>query len=142
VNETYGALQDFGPPIFNSIYFACGATKYATSAVNNITVTAAEQQAIVEGAPSTNVNINGTAAAAVTGTYLTGTGAAAVTAVDPATYNQPPTSGLAAFFVNATFLGAVGPAGSGYDTWFQKWTCNSNRANFGTTSGSCTALPN
>ena len=141
-NETYGTLQDFGPPIFNSVYFACGATKYATSAVNSITVTAAEQQAVVEGGASTNVNINGTAGAAVTGTYLTGTGAAAVTAANPAAYNQPAASGLAAFFVNASFLGAVGPTGSGYDTWFQRWTCNSDRANFGTTSGSCTALPN
>jgi hypothetical protein len=140
--ETYGTLQDFGPPIFNSVYFACGATKYATSAVNGITVTVAEQQAIVEGGASTNVNINGTTAAAVTGTYLTGTGPAALTAANPEAYNQLPTSGLAAFFVNAGFLGAVGPTGSGYDTWFQKWTCNSDRANFGTASGSCTALPN
>jgi len=142
VLESLNGLQDFGPPIFNSIYFACGATKFATSTVNTITVTAAEQQAVVTSGNSTNVNINGTAADAVTGTYLTGTGPAAVTAANPMTYNPAPASGLAAFFVNASFLGAVGPAGSGYDTWFQKWTCNSNRANFGTTSGSCTALPN
>lgn len=140
--ETLGALQDFGPPIFNSVYFACGATKYATSTVNGIQVTAAEQQAVVTGGASTNVNVDGTAAGAVTGGYLTGSGAAAVTAANPATYNPQPASGLAAFFVNANFMGAVGPAGSGQDTWFQRWTCNSNRANFGTNSGACTALPN
>lgn len=140
--QVFGPLQDFGPPIFNSVYFACGATKFAESAVNGVTVTAAEQQAAVTGGSSTNVNVNGTADAAVTGGFLTGTGAAAVTAANPAAFNQLPASGLAAFFVNANFLGAVGPAGSGYDTWFQQWTCNSDRANFGTASGSCTALPN
>lgn len=139
--ETLGTLQDFGPPMFNSIYFACGATKYAESAVNSVRVTAAEQQAIVEAAGN-NVVINGTAAEAVTGGYLRGTGPAAMTAVNPANYNPQPASGLAAFFVSAPFLGAVGPAGSGFDTWFQRWTCNSNRANFGTTSGACTAVPN
>lgn len=139
--ETLGTLQDFGPPMFNSIYFACGATKYAESAVNSVRVTAAEQQAIVE-ATGNNVVINGTAAEAVTGGYLRGTGPAAMTAVNPANYNPQPASGLAAFFVSAPFLGAVGPAGSGFDTWFQRWTCNSNRANFGTTSGACTAVPN
>ncbi|AJP72308.1 hypothetical protein [Sphingomonas hengshuiensis] len=141
--ETLGALQDFGPPMFNSIYFACGATKYAESTVNTIKVTAAEQQAIVEAAAN-NVTINGTSTEAVTGGYLRGTGAAAVTAVNPAIYNPQPASGLAAFFVTTTFLGAIGPdsTANDFDTWYQTWTCNSNRANFGTTSGSCTAVPN
>lgn len=140
--ETLGALQDFGPPIMNSVYFACGATKFAQTTVNGVTLTSAEQQNAVTTGSSSNVELNGTAANAVTGTYLTGTGAAAITAVNPVTYNPAPASGLAQFFVNASFMGAVGPAGSGYDTWFQRWTCNSNRANFGADSGNCTALPN
>lgn len=142
--EVLGPLQDFGPPIFNSIYFACGATKYATSTVNGITVTAAEQQAVVEGGASANVTIGGTAGAAVTGGFLAGTGPAAMTAVNPAVYNPQAASGLAAFFVPTTFVGAIGPdsAANDFDTWYQRWTCNSNRANFGTTSAACTAVPN
>lgn len=141
--ETLGARQDFGPPIFSSVYFACGATKYATSTVNGITVTAAEQQAVVEGGASSNVVINGTLTEALVSTYLRGSGAAAVTAINPANFNPQAASGLAAFLVPANFVGAVGPAGSGeFATWFQGWTCNSNRANFGATSGTCTALPN
>ncbi|UZK66464.1 hypothetical protein [Sphingomonas sp. M1-B02] len=141
--ETAGPLQDFGPPIFNSIYFGCGATKYAQTAVNSVTVTSAEQQAIVEAAGN-NVNINGTAAAALTGTFLAGSGATATTAVNPANYNPQPASGLAAFFVPTTFVGAIGPdsTANDFDTWYQRWSCNSNRANFGTTSAACTAVPN
>ncbi|WP_448661069.1 hypothetical protein ACG3SL_10580 [Sphingomonas sp. CJ20] len=141
--ESLGALQDFGPPMFNSIYFACGTNKYAASTVNGVTVSAAEQQAIVEAAAN-NVTIGGTSADAVTGGYLRGTGAAAMTAVNPANYNPQPASGLAAFFVPTTFLGAIGPdsTANDFDTWYQRWTCNSNRANFGSTSASCTAVPN
>jgi hypothetical protein len=138
--EVDGPLQDMGPPLFNSNFFACNATRYVVSAVNGFSITAAEQQAIVEAAG--NNSVFGTQTQAITNGYLAGSGAAAVTAVNPVTYNPAPASGQAQFFVAANFLGAVGPAGSGYDTWFQRWTCNSNRANFGTTSASCTALPN
>lgn len=142
--ETLGALQDFGPPIFQSVYFGCGTTKYATNTVNGITVSAAEQEAVVEGGASSNVTIGGTLTEALVDTYLRGTGAAALMQVNPANYNAQPSSGLPNFFVPTTFIGAIGPAGSPgtQSTWFQGWTCNSNRANFGATSGACTALPN
>jgi hypothetical protein len=142
--EALGPLQDFGPPIWNSVYFACGAaTKYVEAAVNGVTVTVAEQQAVVEGAPSSNVTINGTAANAVTGGFLPGSGPSAMTAVNPASFNPNPASGLAAFFVPTTFVGAIGPssAANDFDTWYQNWTCTSNRATFAG-SGSCITLPN
>ena len=142
--EVLGPLQDFGPPRFHSIYFACGAAKYATSTVNGITIGAAEQQAVVEGGASTNVTIDGIAAQALVNGFLRGPGAAGVTAINPAGFNPQPASGLAAFFVNTSFLGAIGPdsATDDFDSWYQRWTCNSNRANFGGASTACTAVPN
>ncbi|MDF7774332.1 hypothetical protein P1X14_03655 [Sphingomonas sp. AOB5] len=142
VTGSLGALQEYGPPLFHSIYFACGTNKYAASTVNGITVTTAEQQTVVENAPSTNIVIGGTIGAALVNMYQIGTGPAAVTATNAANFNPAPATGLAAFFVNAPYLGAVSPtAGDSNATWFQRWTCNSNRANFGTTSGNCTAVP-
>lgn len=139
---TTGALQDYGPPLFHSMYFACGATKYAASTVNGINVSAAEQQAVTE-VPGRNVEINGTAGAALTGGFLLGTGPAALTFANPAAFNPAPATGLAAFFVNTNYLGAISPtAGDANNLWYQGWTCNSNRATFGGGSGNCTAVPN
>jgi hypothetical protein len=141
--ESLGPLADFGPPIFSSVYFACGATKYQTTTVNGVVVTAAEQQAVVETSPGTGNVVNGTAADAVTGGYLPGTGPAGVTALNPANFNPQPASGLSAFFVSTNYLGAISPtAGDANATWFQRWTCNSNRASFGATSGNCIVVPN
>jgi hypothetical protein len=145
VSESLTGFQDFGPPIFSSIYFACGATKYAESTVTGVTVTAPEQQAIVEG--GSNVNTAGTPAAAFAGTgtsaYLPGTGPTAMTAINPANFNPNPAQGLAAFFVTTTFLGAIGPssAANDFDTWYQNWTCKSNRADFPGASP-CLTVPN
>jgi len=140
-NGTTGVLQDYGVPLFHSIYFACGATKYAESAVNGVTVTAPEQQAIVEG--GSNIVINGTAANAVTGGFLLGTGAAGVTAVSPVQFNPAPATGLASFFVTTNYLGAISPtAGDANNSWYKSWTCNSNRGTFTTGGMSCTGLPN
>jgi len=131
-------IEESGPPQFNSVYFACGATKFATTTVNGITISAADQQAAITAAPSSNVKLDGTAADALTNTYLPGPGPQAMTAFNPASLNPPASTGLVAFFVNANYLGAINPAG---DTWYQGWTCNSNRANFGSASKACTALP-
>lgn len=137
-----GPLQDYGPPLFNSMYFACGATKYAESTVNGVMVTAAEQQAVTENAPSTNVFINGNSSAAVTNGFLLGTGPAAVTATNPVGFNPQPAGGLASFFTATNFLGAVSPtAGDANNNWYVGWTCNSNRASFGASSASCLTLP-
>lgn len=139
--EVLGPLQDFGPPKFSSIYFACGGTKFGTTQVNGVTVTAAEQQAILDASP--NANYNGTAADALTSAWLPGTGAAAVTADNPLRYNPAPASGLASFFVKTDYLGAISPhSGDPNATWFQGWTCSSNRANFGSSSSNCTSVPN
>ncbi len=136
VRPANAGLQDNGPPVFNSIYFAC-QTLSAETTVNGITVTNAEQAAIV-AAGSNNVT-NGTAANALVNGFRLGTGAAAVTAFNAATLNPAGTS----FFVTTNFIGAVGPdsASNDFDTWFQGWTCNSNRANFGSASGACAGLP-
>ncbi|MEN3746226.1 hypothetical protein TPR58_03525 [Sphingomonas sp. HF-S3] len=142
VTGSLGPLQDYGAPLFHSLYFACGATKFAASTVSGVTVSADEQRAVVENARNSNVNINGIIGDALTAQYKIGTGPAGVTAANAANYNPAPATGLAAFFVNAPYLGAVSPtAGDPNATWFERWTCNSNRANFGTASGNCTALP-
>ncbi|MEZ0244315.1 MAG: hypothetical protein ACAH11_13135 [Sphingomonas sp.] len=142
VTGTTGPLQDYGPPLFHSIYFACGASKYATSTVNGITVTGAEQQAAVE-VPGRNVEINGTAANAVTGGFLLGTGAAGITAISPNGFNPAPATGLSSFFVTTNYLGAISPtSGDANNLWYQGWTCNSNRGNFTTGGMNCTAVPN
>jgi hypothetical protein len=126
------ALDEQGPPVFNSVYFACTGGLSATTTVNSITVTNEEQAAIVNA--GTNNVIDGTAAGALTNGLLPGTAAAAVTPFQAATLNV---SG-SAFFVNTSYIGAIaGPN----DNWFRGWTCNSNRADFGPTSQSCTTVP-
>jgi hypothetical protein len=125
------ALQDKGPPVFNSIYFAC-ASSAATTTVNGITVTAAEQDALI--AAGSNNTGNGVIANALTnGFYPTAT-TLGVTAFNAATLN-PAGSG---FLVQTSYIGAVSGAS---DSWFQGWTCNSNRATFGASSRPCTGLP-
>ena len=119
------ALDDLGAPVFNSVVMSC-ANPFATTTVNDVTVTVAEQEAIFNAgtnnvARATGVLANG---------YLPAGVALSTTAFAAATINP--------FFVNTTFIGAVsGPN----DTAFSGWTCNSNRASFGSASGSCTALP-
>ena len=122
------ASDDLGPPIFNSVLFNC-ANPYAETGVGGITVTTDEQRAVfTTGASTGNNEAAGTILQA--GTFLP-TGAATTTAAFNASTINP-------FFTATTFVGAVaGPN----DTSFQGWTCNSNRANFGTTSASCTAAP-
>ncbi len=125
------ALQDAGPPVFNSIYFACQSLAAAT-AVNGITVTVDEQTARVTA--GTNNTANGTSANALQNGYFPTATTLAVTPFNAATLN----AAGSAFFVQTAYIGAVsGPN----DTSFRGWTCNSNRANFGTTSGACTGLP-
>jgi len=118
-------LDDLGAPVFNSVVMSC-ANPFATTTVNDVTVTVAEQEAIFNAGTNNVARATGI----VTGTYLPAGVALTTTAFAAATINP--------FFVNTTFIGAVsGPN----DTSFAGWTCNSNRASFGSTSGSCTALP-
>ncbi|KRC82507.1 hypothetical protein [Sphingomonas sp. Root241] len=127
------ALQDQGPPRFNSIYFACGTALTAQNAVNGNTITTAEQDAFFTTGGSSGNTTNGTAANALQNGYFPTATTLAVAAFDARTLNPSGSS----FLVQTNYIGAV--SGS-TDTWFQGWTCNSNRASFGTTSGNCTAL--
>lgn len=131
IRPANAALDEAGPPVFNSVYFACN-TLSATTTQNSVTVTNEEQAAIV--AAGSNNTANGTAANAYTSTYLPGTGATGTTPFNAATLNP---SG-SAFLVQTSYIGAISGAG---DTWYQGWTCNSNRANFGSGSSACTGLP-
>ena len=127
------ALQDQGPPRFNSDYFACGGALTAQNAVNGNTITTAEQDAFFTTGGSSGNTTNGTAANALQNGYFPTATTLAVAAFDARTLNPSGSS----FLVQTNYIGAVsGPT----DTWFQGWTCNSNRASFGTTSGNCTAL--
>ncbi len=126
-------LEDNGPPMFDSVLFSCGgASPYAETTVNGVTVTLAEQRTVFTA--GTNNVENGTGLLNA-GSFLPAGIATTATPFNAATLNPANTS----FFVQTSFVGAVsGPN----DTNFAGWTCNSNRASFGSTSGSCTGLPN
>lgn len=131
IRAANASLDEAGPPVFNSVYFACN-TLSATTTVNGVTVTNDEQAAVV--AAGRNNVTNGTAANAYTATYLPGAGATAVTPFASAGLNPSGSS----FLVNTTYIGAIaGPN----DNWYRGWTCNSSAANFGSTSRSCIAVP-
>lgn len=132
IRAANAALDEAGPPVFNSIYFACSEGLTTETTQNSVTVTNAEQAAIIN-AGSNNV-VNGTAAAALGEGFVPGTGAQGVTPFNAATLNPSGSS----FFVQTNYIGAVsGPN----DNWYRGWTCNSNRGNFGSTSQSCSTVP-
>lgn len=133
IRPANAAIDEQGPPVFNSNYFACGAAGLTTeTAQSGVTVTNAEQAALV--AAGTNNVTNGTAANALTMGYLGGTGATTVTPFNASTLNPAGSS----FLIATSYIGAVSGPG---DTWFQGWTCNSNRLNFGSASTACTTVP-
>ncbi len=129
VRPANAGLDDDGPPRFDSVLFGC-QTPYAETTVNGVTVTTAEQRAAFTA--GTNNVESGTGL--LTSGYLPAGAAATATPFNAASLNPSGTS----FFVQTSFVGAVsGPN----DTNFRGWTCNSNRASFGSTSGNCTGLP-
>ncbi|WP_454278111.1 hypothetical protein [Sphingomonas sp. Marseille-Q8236] len=98
----------------------------AVTKVNDVTITADEQLAIVNA--GSNNNVNGTGAA-LNGIYPTSS-TSLTTASDPSTLNS--------FFTSTNYVGALnGPS----DTAFQGWTCNSTSAEFGGSGARCTAVP-
>jgi len=98
----------------------------AVTKVNDVTITADEQLAIVNA--GTNNNVNGTGGA-LNGIYPTSS-TSLVTATDPSTLNS--------FYTSTNYVGALnGPS----DTAFQGWTCNSTSAEFGGSGARCTAVP-
>lgn len=98
----------------------------AVTKVNDVTITADEQLAIVNA--GTNNNVNGTGGA-LNGIYPTSS-TSLVTATDPSTLNS--------FYTSTNYVGALnGPS----DTAFQGWTCNSTSAEFSGSGARCTAVP-
>jgi len=119
------ALDDVGPPRFNSVVLAC-PTAFRDD--NNVAVSAI--QSIFNDAPSSGNNVNFTVS--LTNTFVNGANETAVKAFDPKSLTN------SAFFTSTNYIGAVKDAS---DTWYAGWTCNSGYVAFGSTSGSCTALP-
>ncbi|MBA3941711.1 MAG: hypothetical protein C0520_10915, partial [Sphingopyxis sp.] len=122
VNPTNGALDEAGPPRFFSVSMQCNSTPFrGTSGVTD-----AQVQAIFEGGTNNTVAYTPT----LTNLFVNGATETARPAFDAKTLN--------AFFDTTAYVGAVRDAN---DTWYQGWTCNSSTANFGTASGSCSAIP-
>jgi len=121
------ALQDAGPPVFRSVVFSC--TNAFRADGNEATV------ATIFG---TGTNNNNSAfVSSLASVFVNGANERAVTPFAAATLN-PAGSGAPNQFQTTTYIGAVRDAA---DTAFAGWTCNAGYVNFGTTSGSCTALP-
>ncbi|MBO9379385.1 hypothetical protein GG804_21665, partial [Sphingomonas histidinilytica] len=115
------SLDDVGPPVFNSVAFACAGGNYRADG----------NEAAVQTIFTAGSNNKPGFTASLTGTYINGANEAAVTPFDAKT--------LGSFFVTTSYIGAVRDA---TDTWYAGWTCNSSTASFGSTSGACTAIPN
>ena len=113
------------PPTTTTPTAITAAQFAAVTPVNNITVTAEEQLALVNA--GTNNNVNGTNM--LNGVYPT-VATSLTPALDPSTINP--------FFTSTNFVGALnGPT----DTAFQGWTCNSTSAEFGGSGARCTSVP-
>jgi hypothetical protein len=119
-------VDDLGPPVFRSVLFSC-PTPYAETAQSGVTVTIAEQRAVFTTGSSAN---NNESAGEIVNGILPAGAALTATVTNASTINP--------FFQATTFVGALsGPN----DVNFQGWTCNSNRASFGTSSANCAARP-
>lgn len=118
------ALDEAGPPKFFSISMQCNATPFRGG--GSPAVTDAQVQAIFEA----GTNNRTTYTPSLTDLFVNGATETGFTPFDAKTIN--------AFFDTTAYVGAVRDAN---DTWYQGWTCNSATAGFGSTSGSCTAIP-
>jgi hypothetical protein len=138
-------IDELGAPVFRSVAFQCGATKYLGA--NGVTN---DQVAAIFGAGgngNTDTYTN-TLTAPVGGgrAYINGANETAVAAYDATAFNSvtgsalfPNSASATGFFAKTAYIGAFSGA---TDTWAQGWTCNSSTANFGTgNSGLCTSLP-
>ena len=128
-------LQDLGPPVFRSLQLACPT---AFRADGNEAAVAA-----IFGTGTNNNNSNFTPS--LSSTFINGANENAVTATDPTTFNADPFAGAgqpnAAAPNRLSAVNYIGAVRDANDTWFAGWTCNSGYANFGTSSGLCTAIP-
>ena len=129
------ALQDLGPPVFRSVVLSCAAPFRNDG---NVTV---EQIGQIFGTGTNNNNQAFTSSLA--SVFVNGANETAVAVTDPTTFNADQFGGTVNTnapnrLETVAFIGAVRNAA---DTNFAGWTCNAGYANFGTASGSCTALP-
>jgi hypothetical protein len=116
------ALDEVGPPVFNSVNMQCAAAPF----LGNSGVTNAQVQTAFEA----GTNNSSTYTPSLTSGFINGATETARPAFAAAT--------LGSFFVSPGYVGAVKDA---TDTWYAGWTCNSATLNFGATSQACTTLP-
>ena len=131
------ALQDLGPPVFRSVVMSC-----PTPFTNDGNVSVATVSAIFGSGTNNN---NSAYTPSLTGVFINGPNETAVAATDPTPFNADqfagagqPNAAAPNRLTAVTYIGAVRDAN---DTWYAGWTCNSSYANFGSTSGLCTAVP-
>ena len=118
------ALDDVGPPVFNSVVFSgCKPFQEETPTAN---VTAAAIQSIFNAGTNNNSAFTST----LTQGFVNGANESAVTAFNAST--------LGSFFVNTGYIGAVRNSS---DTWWSGWTCNSTTLTFAATSPNCATAP-
>ena len=131
---TDAALQDVGAPVFRSVQLACPT---AFRSDGNVTP---DQIAAIFGTGANNNNSAFTIS--LTNVFVNGPNETAVTATDPTPFNADQFATVNANapnrLENVNFIGAIRNA---QDSNFSGWTCNAGYANFGSASGSCTALP-
>jgi hypothetical protein len=122
INPANPALDEAGPPVFQSVSLQCNATPFrGTSGVTD-----AQVQTIFEAGTNNRSNYT----PSLTSLFINGATETGFTPFNAKTLN--------AFFDTTAYVGAVRDAN---DTWYQGWTCNSSTANFGTTSRACSAIP-
>lgn len=117
------ALDDVGPPIFNSLVLDC-ATDFRNGSGG---VTAAEAQAIFDAGTNNDASFMNS----LTNTFINGANENGVTVFDAM-------GAFGAFFDAVTYIGAVQNA---QDNWYEGWTCDSAAVGFGNNVGACTSLP-
>jgi hypothetical protein len=128
------ALQDVGPPVFRSVSLSC-----PTPFRDDGNVAVADVQAIFgSGTNGNNANFTST----LMNLFVNGANESAAPATDPTPFNNDQFAVVNASAPNrleaVNYVGAVRNAS---DTWFAGWTCNAGYANFGASSGNCTAVP-
>ncbi|MEG3086836.1 hypothetical protein [Sphingomonas sp. PB4P5] len=116
------ALDEAGPPVFNSVNMQCAANPF----LGNAPVTDAQVRSVFEAGS----NNSSTFTPSLINGFINGANETARPAFAAAT--------LGSFFVSPGYVGAVKDAN---DTWYAGWTCNSATLNFGTTSSACSTLP-
>ena len=116
------ALDEAGPPVFNSFVLDC-ATDFRNGSGGT---TAAQTQAVFDAGSNNNANFTDT----LSMTFVNGANENGVPVFDPTVFST--------FFVVPTNIGAVYP---GNETWINGWTCNSATVTFDSGVSDCTSLP-